>query len=134
MSLTVSPELLSQAQQGDVSDAEFVGCIKSSLPYAYGLINDLSTRLNDGETAEGVNFLYNKTEPPSDEARGQLLRAMASDSMRAALQRHFGIRLAFQNCHAVGVFPQGREADEQLQRFTSTRAQLLNQSPELVNC
>ncbi|MGI8647256.1 MAG: hypothetical protein ACR2JX_03365 [Mycobacteriales bacterium] len=36
--------------------------------------------------------------------------------------------------HAVGVFPQGAAADAEFAAFTSARAQLLNQSPELVNC
>jgi hypothetical protein len=29
---------------------------------------------------------------------------MASDAMRAAIERHYGVRLAFQNCHRAAVF------------------------------
>ena len=29
---------------------------------------------------------------------------MASDTMRGAIERHFGVRLAFQNCHRAAVF------------------------------
>jgi len=57
---------------------------------------------------------------------------MASDAMRAAAERHFGIRLAFQNCHRAAVFRP--EATQALAEFTTARAQLLNQSPELTNC
>lgn len=32
--------------------------------------------------------------PPSEKERGQLLRALANDSIRGALERHFGVRLA----------------------------------------
>ncbi|CAM5702949.1 putative protein OS=Streptomyces albaduncus OX=68172 GN=FHS32_004698 PE=4 SV=1 [Streptomyces griseoloalbus] len=72
--------------------------------------------------------------PPDEQARGQLLRALASDAIRGALQRHFGVRLAFQNCHRVAVFPLDSSVDETLARFTSVRSQLLNQSPELRDC
>jgi hypothetical protein len=44
------------------------------------------------------------------------------------------VRLAFQNCHRVAVFSPGPEADARYARFTSVRAQLLNQSPELRDC
>jgi hypothetical protein len=57
---------------------------------------------------------------------------MASDAMRAAVERHYGVRLAFQNCHRAAVFRP--EATAALAEFTSARAQLLNQSPELVDC
>jgi hypothetical protein len=61
-----------------------------------------------------------------------LLRLMASDAMRAAVERRYGVRLAFQNCHRAAVFRPG--ADAALAEFTSARSQLLNQSPELRNC
>ena len=70
--------------------------------------------------------------PPDEAARGQLLRMMASDAMRGAVERHFGVRLAFQNCHRVAVFRPG--ATGALAEFTTARAQILNQSPELANC
>lgn len=70
--------------------------------------------------------------PPDEAARGQLLRLMASDAMRTTIERHYGVRLAFQNCHRAAVFRPG--ADAELATFTSARAQLLNQSPEFVNC
>jgi hypothetical protein len=57
---------------------------------------------------------------------------MASDAMRGAVERHFGLRLAFQNCHRVAVFRPG--AAQALAEFTTARAQILNQSPELTNC
>jgi hypothetical protein len=69
---------------------------------------------------------------PDEAARGQLLRLMVSDAMRAAVERRYGVRLAFQNCHRAAVF---RPAEATaLAEFTSPRAQLLNQRPEFVNC
>ncbi|MGH3545237.1 MAG: SCO5389 family protein [Mycobacteriales bacterium] len=134
MSLTVSPELLTQAQHGEVSDERFADCIRTSLPYAYHLVADLAERQRSATATGKSNFVYNQVPPPDEQAQGQLLRVMASDAMRAALQRHFGVRLAFRNCHAVGVFDTGPAADAQLAEFASTRSQLLNQSPELLNC
>jgi NucS shadow ORF len=74
----------------------------------------------------------NQVPPPDEATRGQLLRMMASDAMRGAVERYFGVRLAFQNCHRVAVFRPG--ADQALAEFTTARAQILNQSPELTNC
>ena len=61
-------------------------------------------------------------------------RALASDAIRGALQRHFGVRLAFQNCHRVAVFPLDPAVGESYDRFTSVRSQVLNQSPEFRDC
>jgi hypothetical protein len=133
MSLTVSPDLLTRAEAGEVDDEAFIACVRESLPYAYTLVEDLTQRLSDGDTTPGFVFADNQVEPPTEQARGQLLRAMASDAIRGGMERHFGVRLAFQNCHRVAVFPLA-EGDEQYARFTSVRAQLLNQSPGLVNC
>ena len=63
---------------------------------------------------DGGEFADNQTPPPDEQARGQLLRALASDAIRGALQRHFGVRLAFQNCHRVAVFPLDPSVDERL--------------------
>jgi hypothetical protein len=126
MSLTVSPQLLHQAQHGVVDDTAFIDCIRGSLPYAWSVISGLITELGDGEFAD------NQVSPPDEAARGQLLRLMASDSMRGAIERHYGVRLAFQNCHRAAVFrPDAARAHAE---FITARAQLLNQSPELVDC
>jgi hypothetical protein len=128
MSLAVSAGLLDQAQRGEVDDTAFLDCVAASLPYAWNLIAGLVGDLE----AEGGEFADNQVPPPDEAARGQLLRMMASDSMRSALERHYGVRLAFQNCHRAAVFRP--DATAALAEFTSPRAQLLNQSPELVDC
>ncbi|MFJ8043121.1 SCO5389 family protein [Kitasatospora sp. NPDC096147] len=130
MSLDVSPALLEKAERGEVDEREFVDCVRTSLPYAWDLISSLVAQVQ----VDGTDFADNQVPPPSEQARGQLLRAMASDAIRGALQRHFGVRLAFQNCHRVAVFAPSGESDERYHRFTSVRAQLLNQSDELRDC
>ncbi|MEU4830040.1 SCO5389 family protein [Streptosporangium sp. NPDC023615] len=128
MSLTVSNDLLVQAKAGEVDDAAFVTCVRDSLPYAWALI----TGLVEQRERTGAEFADNTVPPPDEAARGQLLRALASDAMRGALERHFGVRLAFQNCHRVAVFdPAATGAHAE---FVTARSQILNQTPELVDC
>ena len=130
MSLDVSPKLLAEAEHGDIREADFVDTVRTSLPYAYDLIAGLATELRDG-TAE---FTDNQTPPPSEQERGQLLRALASDAIRGSLERHFGIALAFQNCHRVAAFRPGALDGGTYAKFTSARSQVLNQSPEFRDC
>ena len=129
MSLDVSPALLEKAQAGNVREEEFLACIHESLPYAWHMIADLARELHSGEE----QFVDNQTPPPDEQARGQLLRVLASDSMRHALERHYGVKLAFQNCHRVALFRQD-QLDASYEEFISPRSQLLNQSPELRDC
>ena len=129
MSLSVLAELAEQASKGEVPDDQFVACVRDSLPYAWSVISCLAGQL----PVSGPGFAANEVPPPDEAARGQLLRALASDAMRGALERHFGVRLAFQNCHRVAVFGPGAPAGAYAE-FVSPRAQILNQTPELVNC
>ncbi len=130
MSLDVPDALLERAERGPVTDEEFVECVRTSLPYAYEVVSRVADDLRSG-TAE---YADNRVPPPDEAARGQLLRAMASDSIRGSLERHFGIKIAFQNCHRVAAFPLSAVGGDTYSTFISTRAQLLNQSPELRNC
>lgn len=130
MSLDVSPQLLAEAENGAVREEDFVETVRTSLPYAYDLIARLAAELRDG-TAE---FADNQTPPASEKERGQLLRALSSDAIRSSLERHFGVALAFQNCHRVAVFPPEARGGETHTRFTSARSQILNQSPEFRDC
>ena len=130
MSLDVPQELLHQAEAGDEVDEDaFLATVRNSLPYAYELIAGLVDDLSDSDTP----FVDNEVPPPSEVERGQLLRALASDAIRGSLERHFGVRLAFQNCHRVAAFRLDAP-EESFRRFTSVRGQLLNQSPLLRNC
>ena len=128
MSLAVPSDLLSQAQAGEVDDMAFLDCVRDSLPYAWDLIAGLVEDLDAGDG----EFADNQVPPPDEASRGQLLRLMASDAMRGAVERHYHVRLAFQNCHRAAAFrPSAADA---LAEFRSPRAQLLNQSPALVDC
>jgi hypothetical protein len=129
MSLTVPAELLEQATSGEVDDEQFVACVRTSLPYAWSVISGLAERL----PSSSQGFADNTVPPPDEAARGQLLRALASDAIRGALERHFGVRLAFQNCHRVAVFGPAASGGAHAE-FVSPRSQILNQSPELVDC
>jgi hypothetical protein len=130
MSLNVASQLLEQASRGEVDEDAFVDCIKSSLPYAWEMISGLVADLRTGD--EG--FADNQVPPPDEQARGQLLRALASDAIKAALERHFNVKLAFQNCHRVAVFSAGAAGSKRYRAFVSPQAQILNQEPALRDC
>jgi hypothetical protein len=56
------------------------------------------------------------------------------DAIRGGLERHFGLKLAFQNCHRVAAFRLSAVGGERYRAFVSPRGQLRNQSPELRDC
>jgi hypothetical protein len=130
MSLDVPTALLDRAEAGEVSDAEFVDCVRQSLPYAWSVVSQVAADLGTG----GGEYAEHAVPPPSEQDRGQLLRALASDAIRGGLERHFGLTLAFQNCHRVAAFRPAAVGGERHRAFVSPRGQLLNQSPELRNC
>lgn len=130
MSLDVPTNVLERAENGETIDnEEFVNIVKESLPYAWQVVSDVATRLDP----DSVEFADDAT-PPSDEERAQLLRAFASDAIRTGLEEHFGVRLAFQNCHRVAAFRHSPVGEAAHATFTSMRSQLLNQSPEFRDC
>ncbi|MGI5242004.1 SCO5389 family protein [Dactylosporangium sp. CA-139066] len=130
MSLNVPTALLQRAETGEVDDAEFVACIRDSLPYAWEVISAVAAGLHAG----GGDFADHSVPPPSEAERGQLLRALASDAIRGGLERHFGVTLAFQNCHRVAAFAPSAVGGRRHRAFVSARGQLLNQSPQLRDC
>jgi hypothetical protein len=130
MSLDVPTALLERAEVGDVSDAEFVDCVRQSLPYAWSVVSQVAADLHAGDGS----FADHAVPPPSEADRGQLLRALASDAIRGGLERHFGVTLAFQNCHRVAAFGPAAVDSDRYRAFISPRGQLLNQSPELRDC
>jgi hypothetical protein len=125
----VPADVLERARHGSVSNGDFIACIRTSLPYAWSVISGLTKQA----TESGAFFADNHTPPPDEHARGELLRMMASDAMRSALEQYFGIRIAFQNCHRAAIFTPDA-SDDLYNEFVSPRAQLMNQSPELINC
>jgi hypothetical protein len=128
VSLTVPATLLEKAQQGSVSNEEFVACIRESLPYAWSMVERLAKEME----ASGARSAQNVEVPPDERSWGEVFRLVGSDAMRGAVQRHFGVRIAFQNCCRVGLFQP--DATAEYEEFVSPRAQLLNQRPELLNC
>jgi hypothetical protein len=130
MSLDVPEAVLERAERGDVTDAEFIGVVQQSLPYAWQVVSTVAAQLDAG----GEQYADHEVPPPSEAHRGQLLRALASDAIRGGLERHFGVKLAFQNCHRVAAFRPEAVGGPTYSAFVSPRGQLLNQSPELRDC
>jgi hypothetical protein len=130
MSLTVPPELVAAAERGHIDDAAFLASVRDSLPYAYGLVERLASELHGAER----DFADNEVPPSDEQTRGQLLRALASNAIRGALERRFGVVLAFQNCHRLAAFRPETVGGAQYRRFVSIEGQVLNQRPEFVDC
>jgi hypothetical protein len=130
VSLQVPEALLRCAEAGDVDDDEFIACVRDSLPYAWSVVSEVAARLHGSR----ADFAEHGAPPPSEFERGQLLRAMASDAIRGALERYFAVSLAFQNCHRVAAFAPSAVGGERYRAFTSPRGQLLNQSSLVRDC
>jgi len=131
VSLDVPTAVLDDAARGELDDAAFVAVVRESLPYAWQVVSAASADLADRPAAD---FGEHAVPPPSEAQRGQLLRALASDAIRGALERHFGVALAFQNCHRVAAFALTAVGSPAYREFVSPTAQVLNQRPELRDC
>ena len=129
MSLDVPPAVLDAAERGPVDDATFLDVVRTSLPYAWEVVAAAAA-----DQAPGRPFGEHEVPPPSEAERGQLLRALASNAIRGALERHHGVVLAFQNCHRVAAFAPAAVDGDVYRAFVSPRAQLLHQSPEMRDC
>jgi hypothetical protein len=131
MSLTVTAELKELAREGNLSLDEFIDCIQHSLPRAWQVIEGLAEELRCQPTLAHAIHAPRHME---DEQRGQLLRLMASSSMRSAVERYYGLRFEFQNCHKTAAFRTSAVGMEEHRHFISPEAQILAQAPELVDC
>jgi hypothetical protein len=128
MSLTVTPEVLAQAERGELPLPAFVDVVRTSLPYFYERVEHLAERLGAGRVA------VDDDTPTTDAEWGQLLRGFASDPIRQAMEQHFGVRLGFRNCCFTAATRPGSETDGRWTALFTPRAQILAQSPSLVNC
>ncbi|CAM5240771.1 hypothetical protein SHIRM173S_05825 [Streptomyces hirsutus] len=54
-----------QAERGEVDEADFVDCVRTSLPYAWEMISSLVAQLK----VDGGEFADNQTPPPDEQAR-----------------------------------------------------------------
>ena len=131
MSLDVPTHVLTAAERGELDDAQFVAVVRESLPYAWQVV---SAAAGDRAERPAAPFGEHEAPPPSEKERGQLLRAVAGNAIRGALERHFGVVLAFQNCHRVAAFAPADVDGPTYREFISPRGQVLNQSPELRDC
>ena len=61
--LDVSPQLLAQAEAGEVDPAAFLDTVRTSLPYAYGLIEGLAKELEAGERPFADNLTPPRRKP-----------------------------------------------------------------------
>jgi hypothetical protein len=131
VSLDVPTHVLTAAERGELDDQQFVAVVRDSLPYAWQVV---SAAADDRTARPDAPFGEHEVPPPSEAERGQLLRALASNAIHGALERHFGVVLAFQNCHRVAAFAPAAVDSPIYREFVSPRGQVLNQTPELRDC
>ena len=130
MSLQVSGEIVEQAERGVVDQALFVATVRESLPKAWAIVEEIVGRLR-----RSSNPLETYGSGPMDEeARGQLLRMLAGNALRSSVEGHFGVTLAFQNCHNVAAIRTGQENAPEVKDFKSPEAQIKNQKPQFQHC
>lgn len=130
MSLNVRASLIQQAEADRIDPSAFVDSIRESLPYAWGIAEKLARSIHQ----EGMEWDNYAVAPPSEQARGQMLRMMGGDAIRSAVESHFDIKLAFQNCHKLGAFRRDRLDSKAYREFVSIKSQILNQTPEMRDC
>ncbi|MFM7423637.1 MAG: SCO5389 family protein [Elainella sp.] len=130
MSLNVSPALVQQAETDAVNQLAFAETIRQSLPYAWNIVEKLAHSIHQ----QGENWANHAVAPPDESARAQLLRMVGGDAIRGAVERHFNIKLAFQNCHNLAAFRVDQLDSPIYRDFISIRSQILNQTPELKDC
>ena len=70
MSLTVSPDLIEQAQRGEIDDAAFTRCIATSLPYAWQVITGLISELHASGADLADNQVPHMMKPPAGSCCG----------------------------------------------------------------
>lgn len=130
MSLNVSEKIVQQARAGKVDGAEFIDTVRASLPAAWSIFERLAAALK----AKSSGFAVYAPDHMEDADRGQLLRAMASNAIHGAVERHFGCAFAFQNCHKVGAIRTAEVGSDTWNDFTSPEAQILQQQPQFRDC
>ena len=131
MSLTVSNDTLQRAQHGQLAPEDFIACIASSLPLAWQVVEGLANDLRDQPR---LTHAVHAPQHMDDERRSQLLRMLASSAMRDAIEEHFALRFEFQNCHKAAAFRRAAVGSPEHRFFVSAAAQILAQSPDLVDC
>lgn len=132
MSLNVPETMVAAAAKGEpVALPDFIKIVHDSLPDAFHIVSDLAANLRD---RPAFSCVIHAPATMDDATRGQLLRLMASNSIRGALERHFGVVLAFQNCHKVAAFRPEVVGSDAWNRFVSMEEQILNQSAETRDC
>lgn len=114
----ISEEVLVSARSGTVSEDSFIKVIRESLPEAWAILSSLAAKREQGEEP-----LF-PPETLDSSVRNQLLRILASNSMRTAVAKHFDCVIGFQNCHKTKLF--STEDCDEYREFVSPRAQLLN--------
>lgn len=130
MPLTVPISMQAEVANDELGQEDFIACVRDFLAYAFGLLAALAEDLS----AADREFADNLVPPPDEPARGELLRGnrqrLDPGRVGAALRGQAGVP----ELRPARCLPAGRRRRRVYAEFISPGAQLLNQSPELVDC
>ena len=130
MSLDVPTAVLDAAERGELDDARSSPSCATRCPTPGRCLR----RRRRPRRPAGPRSASTRCRRRREAERGQLLRALASNAIRGALERHFGVVLAFQNCHRVAAFAPAAVDSATTASSSRPRGQVLNQTPELRDC
>ncbi|WP_374226737.1 SCO5389 family protein [Micromonospora sp. WMMB482] len=129
MSLTVPPALLEAAEAGPWTTTPSSPVSATPSPYAWATVTRVVAIYSPPPVTSPTTSCRRRPR-----RSGPALAALASDAIRSGLERHFGVKLAFQNCHRVAAFRLSAVDTDVYRRFVSTRGSFSTQSPELRDC
>lgn len=112
---------LQTASESELESA-LIEAFKRDLPLGFARVEALVKKQKENGTRAMMD-----ADSKTDEAK-QFIRLFASDVAKRALENHFGVKLAFYNCH------KGVAANNHENLQITAREQILSQDPSFIDC
>lgn len=103
-------------------EAALLEAFQRDLPLGYKRVEALVAK----QKANGDRAMMD-ADSKTDEAK-QFIRLLGADVPRRVLENHFGVKLAFYNCH------KGVAANDPKSLQITAREQILAQDPQFIDC
>ena len=117
---------LNTATEGQL-ESSLIEAFQRDLPLGYGRVAALVAKLKENvANNEGTRAMVDANSK-TDEAK-QFIRLLGADVARKTLENHFGVKLAFYNCH------KGIAALDMEGLKITAREQILAQDEKFIDC
>ena len=103
-------------------EAALLEAFKRDLPLGFARVEALVAKQKENKGRAMMD-----ADSKTDEAK-QFIRLLGADVPRRVLEKHFGVKLAFYNCH------KGVAAEDEKKLNISAREQILAQDPAFIDC